>query len=134
VKFSVPAFPGQTFHGAITRIAHSLDMKTRTMPVEMDVDNASGLLAPGMFPEVEWPVQRAEPTLFVPVKAVVTTTELTFVIRIQQDTVEWVKVHKGQSTGDQIEVFGDLHAGDLIAVRGSDELRPGTKVMVRPHS
>jgi membrane fusion protein, multidrug efflux system len=134
VKFSVPAFPGQTFHGTITRIAHSVDMKTRTMPVEMDVDNASGLLAPGMYPEVEWPVRRAEPTLFVPVKAVVTTTELTFVIRIQQDTVEWVKVHKGQSAGDRIEVFGDLHAGDLIAVRGSDELRPGTKVLVRPHS
>jgi membrane fusion protein, multidrug efflux system len=130
VKFSVPAFPGHTFHGTITRIAHSMDMKTRTMPVEMDVDNVSGLLAPGMFPEVEWPVQRAEPTLFVPAKAVVTTTELTFVIRVRQETVEWVRVQKGQSVGDLIEVFGDLRAGDPIVVRGTDELRPGTKVMV----
>ena len=130
VKFSVPAFPGQTFHGTISRVSHSVDPKTRTMPVEMDVENAEGLLAPGMFPEVEWPVRRSGPTLFVPAKAVVTTTELMFVIRIRQETVEWVKVRKGHSIGSQIEVFGDLNAGDYVVWRGSDELRPGTKVAV----
>jgi RND family efflux transporter MFP subunit len=130
VRFSVPAFPGQMFHGTITRVAHSVDMKTRTMPVEMDVENVSGLLAPGMFPEVEWPVRRSEPTLFVPAKAVVTTTELMFVIRVRQDTAEWVRVQKGQAVGDLIEVFGDLHAGDAVVARGTDELRAGTKVTV----
>ncbi len=134
VKFSVPAFPGQMFHGKITRFAHSVDMKTRTMPVEMDVDNASGLLAPGMFPEVEWPVRRSTPTLFVPDKAIVTTTELTFVIRVRQETAEWVKVRKGQSVGNLIEVFGDLSAGDFVVARGTDELRPGTKVTIAPPS
>ena len=134
VKFSVPAFPGQMFHGTITRIAHSVDMKTRTMPVEVDVDNTSDLLAPGMFPEVEWPVQRSQPTLFVPAKAVVTTTEFTFVIRVRQDTAEWVGVQKGQSVGDLIEVFGDLKAGDRVIARGTDELRPGTKVMATQQS
>jgi hypothetical protein len=98
------------------------------MPVEMDVDNAFGLLAPGMFPEVEWPVRRSEPTLFVPAKAVVTTTEVTFVIRIRQETAEWVKVRKGQAVGNLIEVFGDLREGDHVATRATDELRPGTKV------
>ena len=132
VKFSVPAFPGETFQGMITRVARSVDMRTRTMPVEMDVENASGLLAPGMFPEVEWPVQRSKPTLFVPAKAVVTTTELTFVIRVRQETVEWVKVQKGQAVEDLIEVFGDLHAGDEVVGRGTDELRPGTKVRIAP--
>lgn len=136
VKFTVPAFPGRTFQGTITRVAHSVDMKTRTMPVEMDVNNPSGLLAPGMFPEVEWPVRRAEPTLFVPIKAVVTTTELTFVLRVRQETVEWVKVKKGQAVGPLIEVFGDLSPGDNVVARGTDELRSGTKVRVvlPPHT
>jgi membrane fusion protein, multidrug efflux system len=132
VKFTVPAFPGQTFHGAIARIAHSVEMKTRTMPVEIDVDNPSGLLAPGMFPEVDWPVRRAQPTLFVPTKSVATTTELTFVIRVRQETVEWVKVQKGRTVENLVEVFGDLSAGDSVAARGTDELRPGTKVVARP--
>lgn len=134
VTFTVPAFPGQTFPGRIARIAHSIDMKTRTMPVEIDVDNPSGFLAPGMFPEVAWPVRRSEPTLFVPAKAVVTTTELTFVIRVRQETVEWVTVQKGRSVGNLVEVFGPLSAGDSVAARGSDELRAGTKVAPRPLS
>jgi RND family efflux transporter MFP subunit len=128
VPFTVPAFPGRRFEGTITRVAHSVDMKTRTMPVEMDVDNPSGLLAPGMFPEVDWPVRRSGETLFVPAKAVVTTTELTFVIRVREGTAEWVKVKKGQAVGGLIEVFGDLSAGDAVVARATDELRPGTKV------
>jgi hypothetical protein len=100
------------------------------MPVEMDVENTSSLLAPDMFPEVEWPVRRSAPTLFVPVKAVVTTTEFTFVIRVREDTAEWVRVQKGQAVGDLIEVFGDLHVGDAVVARGTDELRAGTKVTV----
>lgn len=95
VTFTVPSYPGETFNGTIARIAKTVEMKTRTMPVELDVDNISGRLAPGMFPEVEWPVRRSHPTFFVPVKAVVTTTEQTFVIRIRDDKTEWVPVKKG---------------------------------------
>lgn len=132
VKFTVPAFPGQSFAGTISRVAHSVDMKTRTMPVEIDVDNPSGVLAPGMFPEVEWPVRRSDPTLFVPVKAVVTTTELTFVIRVKGDTAEWVTVQKGRTVANLIEVFGNLQAGDMVVVRGTDEMRSGTTVAPKP--
>src|SRR6266705_3435938 len=49
VPFTVPAFPGDTFHGVIARIAHSLDEKTRSMAVELDVNNPSLRLAPGMY-------------------------------------------------------------------------------------
>jgi len=132
VTFTVPAFPGQSFAGTISRVAHSVDMKTRTMPVEIDVDNPSGVLAPGMFPEVKWPVRRSDPTLFVPVKAVVTTTELTFVIRVKGDTAEWVKVQKGRTVANLIEVFGNLQAGDMVVLRGTDEMRAGTKVVPKP--
>jgi len=128
VEFSVPAFPSQTFSGTIARIAHSVDVKTRTMPVELDVNNADGRLSSGMFPEVLWPVRRTQPTLFVPVSAVAKTTEATFVIRIRDGNTEWVNVQTGELDGKSIEVFGGLHEGDEVAVRGTDELRAGTHV------
>src|SRR5712691_436821 len=74
VQFSVPAFPNQAFSGKVARIAHSVEVKTRTMPVELDVTNTDGRLASGMFPEILWPVSRAQPTLFVPISAVARTT------------------------------------------------------------
>jgi RND family efflux transporter MFP subunit len=132
VEFSVPAFPNQRFFGTIARIAHSVDTKTRTMPVELDVTNPGRRLASGMFPEVLWPVRRSGPTLFVPTSAVARTTEATFVVRIRNGNAEWVNVQTGEADGKLIEVFGDLHAGDEIAARGTDELAPGMRVSTKP--
>jgi RND family efflux transporter MFP subunit len=132
VEFSVSAFPNQTFGGTIARVAHSVDVKTRTMPVELDVNNADGRLSSGMFPEVFWPVSRTQPTLFVPTSAVTRTTEATFVIRIRGGSSEWVNVQTGELDGKSIEVFGGIHEGDEVAARGTDELRPGTRVTTRP--
>jgi len=134
VSFTVPAFPGETFTGVIRRVAHSMDVKTRSMPVELDVANPSGRLAPGMFPEIAWPVRRPKPTLFVPPSAVVTTTERTFVIRVRDGKAEWVNVRRGASAGDLLEVFGELQAGDHVVRRATDELRPGTPVTPRTSS
>ncbi len=131
VPFSVPAFPGESFTGSVARVAHSVDVKTRTMPVELDVMNPSGRLAPGMFPQVEWPVRRPHPTLFVPASALVRTTERVFVIRVRSGKAEWVDAKAGATSGNFVEVFGDLHEGDLVAVRGTDELRPDTPVTPR---
>lgn len=125
VEFTVPAFPDRAFFGTIARISHALDEKTRTMPVELDVENRDGSLAPGMYPSVKWPVRRSRPALFVPKTSVVTTTERTFVIRDQHGRAQWVDVRKGVAQGDLIEVFGDLRAGDSVVRRANDEIREG---------
>jgi RND family efflux transporter MFP subunit len=132
VDFSVPAFPNQTFTGTVARIAHSVDVKTRTMPVELDVQNSDGRLSSGMFPEVLWPVRRTKPTLFVPISAIARTTEATFVIRIRDGSTEWVNVQTGEQDGKSIEVFGGLREGDEVAVRGTDELLAGNHVTTKP--
>lgn len=128
VNFSVPAFPGQNFTGEVQRIAQSLDVRTRTMPVELDVANSPARLSPGMYAEVVWPIRRKQRSLFVPPSAIATTTERVFVIRIRNGTAEWVDVKRGETMGDLIEVFGPLEPGDEVAVRGTDELREGTQV------
>ncbi|MGH9936942.1 MAG: efflux RND transporter periplasmic adaptor subunit, partial [Blastocatellia bacterium] len=136
INFTVPAFPGETFVGAVSRVSRSLDPRTRTMPVELDVNNSSGKLAPGMFPEVIWPASRPRPSLFVLPAAIATTTERSFVIRIRDGVAEWVDVKRGASMNyngaDLIEVFGDLAPGDQIAARGTDELRAGTRANAKP--
>ena len=64
IAFTVPAFPGEKFSGKIARASRALDPKTRTMPVELDVVNTDGKLAPGMFANVAWTMRRAHPSLF----------------------------------------------------------------------
>ncbi len=131
VEFAVPAYPGRTYSGIIARIAHSLDEKTRTMSVELDVVNRDGTLAPGMFPSVQWPVRTSRPELFVPKTSVVTTTERTFVIRDHDGRAEWVDVKSGALSGDSVAVLGSLRPGDRVVLHGTDELRDGSPLPAR---
>ena len=128
VAFTVPAFPAGTFTGRVNRVARVLDPTTRSMLVEADVENQDGTLAPGMFAELHWISERSEPSLFVPPSAIVTTTERTFVVRVRDGRAEWVDVRRGAPMGEVVEVFGLLDAGDRVAMRGTDELRPDTLV------
>ena len=125
VTFTVPAYPQATFSGTVARLAYSVEPKTRTMSVELDVPNPRNQLAPGMFPEVNWPVRRGHPALFVPSTAVVTTTERTFVIRSNNGRAEWIDVRKGAASGDLVEILGQISAGDRVVRRATDEIRPG---------
>jgi multidrug efflux pump subunit AcrA (membrane-fusion protein) len=125
VQFKVAAYPDRTFSGLVARPAHAVDVKTRTMPVELDVQNNDGALAPGMYSSVLWPVTSARASLLVPATSVVTTTERMFVIRNRNGHAEWVDVRKGPAVRDLVEVSGDLKPGDEIVERATDEIRDG---------
>jgi membrane fusion protein, multidrug efflux system len=131
VSFSVPAYPGQTFKAPIKRISGAVDETSRTMPVELDVQNRDGRLTPGSFTTVSWPLDRGYPTLFVPVPAVTSDQQHTFVIRVQNDKAEWVTVQTGQTVNGDIEVFGELAAGDQVVNTASDAIHPGDAVRVQ---
>lgn len=128
VQFTVPALGQRSFAGTIARRGHALDVKTRTMPVELDVQNSSGELAPGMYPEVLWPTQAKQASSFVPQSAIVTNTERRFVIKVNNGVVSWVDVKTGATMDDLVEIDGALSAGDEVVLKASDQLRPGTKV------
>src|SRR5262245_1138614 len=132
VPFTVPAYPGEPFFGVVSLVAHDLDEKTRSMAVELDVRNTDLRLGAGMYPEVQWPVKRPQPSMLVPPTSIVTTTERTFVIRVNNGVAQWVNVGRGARVGDLIEVFGQLQEGDTIVRRGTDEIREGSKVNVQP--
>ncbi len=131
VAFTVPAHPERVYTGAIARLAHALDEKTRTMSVELDVANRDGSLAPGMYPTVKWPAGSRGPRLLAPQTAVVTTSERMFVIRVANGKAEWVDVRKGPPVGDNVEIFGPLSPGDMIIRRATDEIHDGARVAAR---
>jgi len=128
VTFSVPAYPGRSFRAPIARISHDINQTTRTMQVELDYHNADAQVTPGSFANVEWPIQRNYPTVFVPSTAITTDLQRTFVIRVRQGKTEWVDVKSGVTVNGKTEVFGDLKAGDLVVRNATDSIRSGVAV------
>ena len=128
IDFTVPAFPGRVFKGTVARLADSIDVSTRTMPVEMDVWNPGLELHSGMFPSILWPVRRTSPTLFVPQSAVGRNTEQNYVVLIHDGKAEPISINTGAVMDGMTEVFGNLQPGEEVALHASDELRSGTAV------
>jgi uncharacterized protein YabE (DUF348 family) len=64
----------------------------------------------------------------VPRSAVVTTTERSFVIRVENGKAKWVDVSKGAVSGDLVEVLGPLREGDRVVLRATDEIREGAEI------
>jgi membrane fusion protein (multidrug efflux system) len=134
IKFTVPAYPTETFQAPVARISHAIDLKTRTMPVELEVANSNGKLTAGTFCQVQWPVRRSTPSHFVPLTAIATNQERTFVIRASVSganagKAEWIDVKSGAtvttSAGTLVEVFGELTDNDQVVLRATDAIRPG---------
>jgi membrane fusion protein (multidrug efflux system) len=128
VSFTVGSLPNQKFTAQVKRLAGALDVKLRSERLEMDVYNTSRKLLPHMYANVSVPLPSGDSTLIVSKGAVATSTEKVFVVRVVNHRAEWVDVKKGAQSGDMIEVFGDLKAGDQVVQQASDEIRDGSPV------
>ncbi|SHG57298.1 RND family efflux transporter, MFP subunit [Chryseolinea serpens] len=128
VDFKVKARSNETFHAKITRHAGALDTRLRAERVEMDVMNKDKKLLPGMIADVTIPLDKNDSTFVVPKSAVVNAAENIFVIRIKDNTVEWVDVELGRSAYGLTEIYGKLEPGDQLVRVASEEIRNGSTV------
>lgn len=130
ISFTVNAVPDKAFNARFGRSSESIVEKNRVMISEFDVDNRNGELKAGMYAEVQIPIKRTSPTLFVPKSSVVSSSERVFVIKAEKDKSEWVNVKKGITLDTLTEVFGDIEAGELIVKDASEELREGQQLKI----
>ncbi len=132
IPFTVPAYIGKTFKGTVARLGFALDSATRTMPVELNAWNPTGELEPGMFATVQWPATRTYKTLFVPSAAVGTDLKGTYVVKIDNGRSQRLAARRGQPMNDMVEVIAEgLLPGDEVALRATDEIQDGTKIVAK---
>ncbi|MES2063116.1 MAG: efflux RND transporter periplasmic adaptor subunit [Bacteroidota bacterium] len=130
-SFTVSANPGQIFKAKLARKSDAIDPQTRSETWELTFPNANGLLKPGMFAQIVLPVSRPKDGFLVPFKAVVTTQERKFVIRVENGKTKWVDVKTGFTGKEKTEIAGDLKPGDQLVAQANEELKEGTTVQVK---
>ncbi|MDB5273252.1 MAG: family efflux transporter subunit [Chitinophagaceae bacterium] len=129
IKFSVAAFPEQQFTACMARNSIAIQQDIRSLITELDVENTNHLLSPGMYVELSLPIRRKTATLFVPLHAIVHSTERTFIIKVENHKAKWIDVKQGNMIDDKVEIFSsDVHAGDVIISKASEEIRDGSKL------
>jgi len=128
VSFTVQADPSKSYEAHFARSSNSVEEKSRSMMAEFDFANDDDNLKAGMYAEVRLPITRNKPTLFVPRTSVINSTEGVFLVRVNNQTAEWVAVQKGNSLDSLVEVFGPIKEGDQIVKSASEEVRNGQQI------
>jgi RND family efflux transporter MFP subunit len=128
---TLPEFPGKTFKGKLVRTADSIDPATRTLLVEVDVDNSNGELLPGAYTEVHLKVPTGVPSLILPVTTLIFRSQGMQVATVQGgERAVLTNIAIGRDMGTEVEVVSGLTADDLVIVSPPDSLITGETVRV----
>jgi RND family efflux transporter MFP subunit len=132
VDLQVEAFPGETFHGNVSRINPAVSQDSRTFEAEALLVNLDGRLKPGFFVQASIPSEKEEKTIFLPERAVSYRYGVYKVFLVNGNHVSERQIRPAGQTEDQrgrrFEVAEGLKPGDRVAVAISGDLHDGATV------
>jgi len=149
---TVEELPNRTFSGRITRTSNALDAASRTLLTEVQVDNPTGILLPGMYTTVRFVTNRADPPFLVPDASLVVEADGTSLAILQAldekqqqnlaaeglnssivsrtRKVHYQKVQPGRDYGTTVEILGGLQEGEEVVVDPGDAVKEGALVAI----
>ena len=125
------SFPKQTFHGPVTRTAASIDLNTRTLLTEVQVDNKARKLLAGMYVVVSFQQMHGAPEIDIPGDAVVVRGDKNQVALVRNGAIHLQPIEIGRDFGASVEVLNGLKPGDLLVTTVTDEVKEGVNVQTR---
>lgn len=122
------AFPGRRFDGHVVRVAPTLDPTTRTLDAEVQIENTSRELRPGMFGRGSIVVAVHPHVPVIPARALQLVADKAYVFVVEGDKAVRRTITLGQDLGDDLEVLDGITEGDMLVTAGIDGLADGTVV------
>src|ERR1700757_2265131 len=133
-SLTLDEFPGETFQGTIVRNSDAIDLNSRTLNVEVDIDNRDGRFKPGayVFVHLKLPdnAKRVASSLMIPANTLLFRSEGLQVGIVRGDHAELMPITIGRDYGATVEVINGLTPTDQVIVNPSDSLTSGSPVQV----
>ncbi len=127
----VDAFPDKKFYGKITRKSNALDLNTRTMTYEIDIQNQDYALKPGMFATVSFILKEHKNEITIPKDALLKDASGNYVFAVENGKAKRVDVTPGLVENNFVEIAKGLNASDNIITTGQEFTRDGAAVNVQ---
>lgn len=119
---------GKPVYGKVTRTANAIDQNSRTMLVEVDVENKDHSLYPGIYSIVSFEQVRGVPPVVIPGDAVIVRNDRTTVATVRDNRIKMVPVEIGRDYGPAVEILSGLEEGDWVVSTVTDTVRDGIQV------
>jgi len=126
-------YPGRSFEGTIARNSNAIDQASRTLNVEVDVDNPKGELLPGAYVFVHFKVPEHAANLMIPSNTLLFRSEGLRVGVVRNGRVQLIPVKIGRDAGASVEIASGLTPNDAVILDPSDSLASGQEVQIASH-
>ncbi len=123
--------PGQQFHGKITRSSESLNPQTRTLLLEVQIQDSQRRLRPGMFALVQLHFNVQNAGILISGDSVIPRAQGQFVAVVDNNIVHLQQVHVGRDLGTQLYITSGLKDGDQVVVNPTDSIQEGVHVQTK---
>jgi RND family efflux transporter MFP subunit len=133
VTVTFEEYPGETFPGTVKRNSNAIDAASRTLNVEVDVDNGGGKIMPGAYGFVHFSMASQAANFTIPANALLFRREGLQVGIVRDGKALLVSVKIGRDYGDKVEIVSGLGPDDRVIVDPSDSLVSGTPVQAGEH-
>jgi len=129
-EVTLAEFPGRRFTGTLVRTAEAINLVTRTLPVEVDVDNPTGTLLTGSYAEVHLKLPGQTSAYFIPANTLIFRSEGLQLAIVKDGKIVLTPVTAGHDLGNAIEIVAGLNADDHVVVNPSDSIVSGQAVKI----
>ncbi|HZP48657.1 MAG TPA: efflux RND transporter periplasmic adaptor subunit [Vicinamibacterales bacterium] len=130
-ELTLKEFPGRHFTGRLVRTSNAIDVSSRTLLTEIDIDNSRGELLAGSYAEVHLKLPTPATTMKLPVDALIFKGDGLQVATLDgANRVKMVNVTSGRDFGDSVEIVSGLSGTERIVLNPPDSLQDGQTVRV----
>ena len=138
VELTLDEYPNRTFQGLIARTSDAIDQTTRTLNVEIEIDNAKDEIKTGAYVLAHFKASNAKDLaagpLTVPANAILFRSEGMRTAVVRDGKAQLVPITIGRDFGSTLEVTSGLSMGDKVILNPSDSLTSGTPVRIAPEN
>ncbi len=123
-------YPGESFKGTLVRTANAIDPISRTLLVEVDVENADNRMLPGSYAFVHFSLSRSVQSVTVPSNTLIFRKEGLRIAAVRDGHAKLIPITIGRDYGDRVEVLSGLQTTESVILNPSDSLLDGATITV----
>ncbi len=129
VNITFPELPNKSFQATVSRTSNALDPLSKTMQVEIDVDNADGSIVSGMYAKARLQMASRDNVLSLPITAVKLYQDVPHVLVVEDEIVKRIELRKGLTGKDYFEVLNaDINKETMVIIQGKGLVKNGDRV------
>ncbi|PKM52000.1 MAG: hypothetical protein CVV02_03145 [Firmicutes bacterium HGW-Firmicutes-7] len=130
VEVEIKRLGDEVVVGKVVEISPSVDKRTFTYPVKIEIDNKKGLLKDGMYAEVSIELEKSDEAILINRNAILLDNIQKYIYVVEDDKSKRVNIEIGVDNGTKIEVIKGLYEGQEVIIKGQDYLTDGEKVQI----